>query len=210
MKKNLFSAPAAGGSGNCPLRQSFSDRVAAFSFLGFWQGNKTQLLLAAAVVAITVIFALWIFRRRRHGVFPEIPIETPAVAAAVDVDMGLTRVESPAAGKSRPAPSPGIYGKIEVMVGSLKISSFLITDNPLFIGRDPAQSLVLIQEPIVSKLHCQIFARSGKVFVRDLHSTNGVYLNDEKIDERELNDNDVVFLGKKGTVKIVYHRQEAI
>jgi hypothetical protein len=204
MKKRMFSEPAAAGRGHGPLRQSFSNRVAGFSFLGFWQGNKTQLLLAAAVVAVIVIFALWISRRRRREVFPETQSAAPAMAEAVD--MGLTQVEPQPAIESRPAASPGIHGRIEVVVGSQQISSYLVTDNPLLIGRDPAQSQVIIQEPIVSKLHCQIYARAGKVLVKDLHSTNGVYLNEEKIDERELNDKDVVFIGKKGTVKIIYHQ----
>ena len=120
--------------------------------------------------------------------------------------MDLTQAEPQETLASRPSPSPGIHGKIEVVIGSQQVSSYLITDNPLLVGRDPAQSLVVIQEPIVSKLHCQIFARGGKVFVKDLHSTNGVYLNDEKIEERELKNEDIVFLGKKGTVKIIYHQ----
>ncbi len=203
MKKNAFPAPAAADRGYCPLRHSISDRVAGFSFLGFWQENKIQLLLAAAVVAAVVIFILWISRRRRREVFPEIRSAEPPVVMAADMD--LTQVESQPASENRSAPSPGIHGKIEVLVGNQQISSYLITDNPLLIGRDPSQSLVIIQEPIVSKLHCQIFARAGKVFVKDLNSTNGVYVNEEKVDERELRDSDVVFLGKKGTVKIIYH-----
>ena len=208
MKKRLLSEPATDGRGHGPLQQFFSGRVAGFSFLGFWEANQTPLLLAAAAVAVIVIFALWISRRRRRDVFPPIQSEAPAEAEAVDgaLEMGLTQIEIQSEIESRPATSPGIHGKIEVVIGSQQISSYLITDNPLSIGRDPAQSLVIIQEPIVSKLHCQIFARSGKVFVKDLNSTNGVYLNEEKIDEGELNDNDIVFLGKKGTVKLIYHR----
>ncbi len=119
----------------------------------------------------------------------------------------MTRIEgTPDSGERKPSPSPGIHGKIEVLVGGQQISTYLVTDNPLPIGRDPGQALVLIQEPIVSKLHCQIFARGGEVFVKDLNSTNGVYVNEEKIGERELQDGDVVFLGKKGSVRIIYHR----
>lgn len=212
MKKRIYSAPAAAGRGQHPRQRSISGRVAGFSFLGFGEINKTQLLLAVAVVAVIVIFVLWLSsRRRRRAVFPEIQSTTPAtpaapVPAAADMDMDLTQVEPQSANESRPTPSPGIHGKIEVVIGSQQISSYLVTDNPLLIGRDPAQSLVIIQEAIVSKLHCQIFSRGGKVFVKDLNSTNGVYMNEEKVDERELQDSDVVFLGKKGTVRIIYHQ----
>ena len=162
------------------------------------------MLLAAAALAAVAILLFWLSRRRRRDVFPDI---VPAAPAAVHDEVGLTQLATPVeSGERRPAPSPGIYGKIDVRVGDQQISSFLVTDNPLPIGRDPGQALVVIQEPIVSKLHCQIYARGGQVFIKDLNSTNGVYLHDEKVSETELRDNDVVFLGKKGTVKISYHR----
>jgi len=204
MKKSQFSAPDAAGRGPRSCGSVRLDRAfAAFSLPGLWQENKATLLLAAAMVAAVVILLIWLARRRRRDMFPEIAPATPAAAS----DLGLTQIETPPdSGERRPAPSPGIHGKIEVLVGDQQISSFLVTDNPLPIGRDPAQSLVVIQEPIVSKLHCQIFTRGGQVFVKDLNSTNGVYMHDEKVSERELQDNDVVFLGKKGTVKIIYHR----
>lgn len=204
MKKSQLSAAVAAGRGRIANGPSKLDRAcAAFSLPGLWQNNKATLLLAAAVVVAAVILLIRLARRRRRDTFPETAPAAPAVAS----DLGLTQIETtPDSGERRPAPSPGIHGKIEVLVGDQQISSFLVTDNPLPIGRDPAQSLVVIQEPIVSKLHCQIYARGGQVFVKDLNSTNGVYLHDEKVSEQELQDNDVVFLGKKGTVKIIYHR----
>ena len=201
MKKNKFSAPAA-----------LNRACHGFSLLGFWQANKTPLLAAAAVIVAVVVLLVWFSRRRRQDSFPEVRAEGQARTS----DFGGTQVESQPAikeseasvpgGERRSAPSPGIHGKIEVLVGGQTISSYLVSDNPLPIGRDPGQSLVVIQEPIVSKLHCQIFARGGQVFVKDLNSTNGVYVNEEKVAERELQDNDVVFLGKKGAVRIIYHR----
>jgi hypothetical protein len=203
MKIRQFSARDAAGGRRSPFRSSFSDRAyAGFSLMGFWQANKASVLLVAAILAVIVVLVLWIARRRRQETFPELQPDVPDRTA----DMGMTQIEpQPEPVEKAPATaSSGIYGKIEVVVGSQQISSYLVTDNSLTIGRDPAQSVVIIPEPIVSKLHCQIFSRAGKVFIRDLNSTNGLYLNEEKINERELQDKDVVFLGKKGTVKIIY------
>jgi hypothetical protein len=207
MKKSQFPATDAPGRGRPSCGSSkLAPAYAAFSLPGLWQENKLALLLAAVVVVAVLILLIWLARRRRRDTFPEIAPAAP-VAATEPSDMGMTQVEVPAdGGERRPAPSPGIHGKIEVLVGNQQISSFLVTDNPLPIGRDPAQSLVIIQEPIVSKLHCQIYARGAQVFIKDLNSTNGIYMNDAKVSEQELQDNDVVFLGKKGTVKIIYHR----
>ena len=135
MKKNKFSAPAA------------LDRACrGFSFFGFWQANRAALLAAIAVIAAVVILFIWLARRRRRDVFPEIRSEERAGAAG----FGSTQVEaqpsslaslasvaseakvsSEAGGVRRSAPSPGIHGKIEVLVGNQPIGSYLITDNPL-------------------------------------------------------------------------------
>jgi len=192
MKKNQLPAP------------SVLDRACAgFSLTGFWQEFRVPLILVLVATAVVLAWLLWLARRRRQEDFSEI---RPAVAAAKP-DMGMTQVEEPTSSNERKsAPSPGIHGKIEVLVGGQLISSYLVTDNPLPIGRDPGQALVIIQEPIVSKLHCQIYVQGGQVFVRDLNSTNGIYVKEEKVAERQLQDGDEIFLGKKGTVRVVYHR----
>ena len=162
--------------------------------------NNTALLLVVVVV-VAIIF-IWLIFRRRHNVFPEIKFEAESSAPGKD----MTLIENQPDKVVRSASYPGIYGKIEVIVGNQQISTYLVTDNPLTIGRDPAQALAIIQEAIVSKLHCSIFSRAGQIFIKDLDSTNGTYVNEEKVSERELHDNDIVFLGKKGTVKIIYHK----
>ena len=202
MKKNIFSAPA----GFNPRRSHGESPgvlrcAAGLSLLDFWRENNSILLLGIlAVIVIAVL--LWLIFRRRHDAFPEIKF----VAAPPALEKDLTLMESPPEPAVRSSYSPGIYGKIEVRVNDQQINTYLITDNPLTIGRDPAQALAIIPEAIVSKLHCSIFFRSGRIFVKDLNSTNGTFVNDERVNERELGDNDVVSLGKKGTIKIIYHK----
>ena len=160
-----------------------------------------------AIVVIVVIIFVWLIFRRRNESFPEIKFHAeqppmPDNDKELSIIEGLSRNEPPVP----PPPGPGIYGRIEVLVCDQQISTYLVTDNPLTIGRDPAQALAVIQEAIVSKLHCSIFSRNGQIFIKDLNSTNGTYVDKEKVSERELNDNDIVFLGKKGTVKLIYHK----
>jgi hypothetical protein len=185
LKKKIFSAPAG------------------FAALGFWQKNSSALLLGGFIV-LAIVVVLWLILRRRHDAYPEIKL-TPERS---ELEKGMTMVESEIQPEkpARPATFPGIYGKIFIQVNGQQTGSYLVTDNQLTIGRDPAQALALIQEPIVSKLHCSIYYRNGGIFIQDHHSTNGTYVNDEKIEERELHENDVISLGKKGTVKIIYRK----
>jgi pSer/pThr/pTyr-binding forkhead associated (FHA) protein len=75
------------------------------------------------------------------------------------------------------------------------------------IGRDPAQTDIAIPELIVSKFHCSLHIIDGVVFVKDHNSTNGTFVNGQKIANRKLEDNDTITLGKKGTVRIIFHKK---
>ncbi len=53
-----------------------------------------------------------------------------------------------------------------------------------------------IAEPSVSSHHCEILLRSGEVLVRDLNSTNGTYINGEKVTESVLKPGQTLRLGQ--------------
>ena len=65
-----------------------------------------------------------------------------------------------------------------------------VPGQQLIIGRDEGCHL-RPASPAISKKHCAVFIRAGKVFVRDLGSTNGTFLNDEQVvGDREVLDGD--------------------
>ena len=51
---------------------------------------------------------------------------------------------------------------------------------PILLGRGE-DAKFRIQHDLVSRRHCEFFAAEGTVFVRDLGSTNGTFLNDEQV-----------------------------
>ena len=51
---------------------------------------------------------------------------------------------------------------------------------PILLGRGD-EAKFRIQHDLVSRRHCELFERHGQVFVRDLGSTNGTFLNDEQV-----------------------------
>ena len=53
-----------------------------------------------------------------------------------------------------------------------------------------------IAEPSVSSHHCEVLLRGTEVVVRDLNSTNGTYINGEKISESPLKPGQILRLGQ--------------
>lgn len=53
-----------------------------------------------------------------------------------------------------------------------------------------------VPEPSVSSHHCEVLLRGKEVVVRDLNSTNGTYINGEKITERVLRPGQTLRLGQ--------------
>ena len=52
------------------------------------------------------------------------------------------------------------------------------TTNPrLFIGRDPQFCRLVAQHPSVSRHHAEIYVDVGQVFIRDMGSSNGTWVN---------------------------------
>ena len=51
------------------------------------------------------------------------------------------------------------------------------------IGRAPGGSVPLADDTFVSQLHARVFIRDGKPFVEDLGSTNGTFLNRDRLNK---------------------------
>ncbi len=70
-----------------------------------------------------------------------------------------------------------------------------ITSPQFLIGRDPECNL-RPASPAISKQHCGIFVREGRVFVKDYGSTNGTIVNGEPVvGEREVANEDKLKIG---------------
>src|SRR5437763_8815097 len=79
-------------------------------------------------------------------------------------------------------------GKQEGKTLPIVLSQFLI-------GRDP-QCHLRPASAIISKRHCAILVKDGKVTVRDFNSTNGTFVNNEPIKgEREIHEGDSLRVG---------------
>src|SRR5579883_1327345 len=59
---------------------------------------------------------------------------------------------------------------------------FTIDVDPLVIGRDPGANIV-VSDPEVSALHCELRAVTEGILVKDLGSTNGTFLGPVRVRE---------------------------
>jgi pSer/pThr/pTyr-binding forkhead associated (FHA) protein len=79
-------------------------------------------------------------------------------------------------------------GKLAGKEIQVRLSQFLI-------GRDPECQL-RPNSPLVSKRHCAVVQREGRVFLRDFESTNGTILNEQPLQgEKELRAGDEFKVG---------------
>ncbi|MDI6828754.1 MAG: FHA domain-containing protein, partial [Armatimonadota bacterium] len=74
---------------------------------------------------------------------------------------------------------------------------FMLNKPSIFIGRSKRldNDLILDKDGMVSKKHAQITLGADGFTIRDLNSTNGVWVNGERIESRLLRDGDKIRLG---------------
>lgn len=93
-----------------------------------------------------------------------------------------------------------------IVVGGEATSSEIRVRLPMIIGRGKDANLTL-PHPLVSRHHCELFESNGRLFVRDLGSLNGTYVDNEKIDgQRELPPGHLLTVGTV-TFRAVYGGQ---
>jgi HD-GYP domain-containing protein (c-di-GMP phosphodiesterase class II) len=78
--------------------------------------------------------------------------------------------------------------------GPLKGSTFELLDAAITIGRDPTETIQILDQG-VSRQHARIERAGEMCFIRDLHSTNGTFVNDQRIVEELLRTADQVRIG---------------
>src|SRR5262249_1084526 len=79
-------------------------------------------------------------------------------------------------------------------------------NTEITIGRKPDNDVV-IDNPMVSNHHCKIIPVGNSLFVEDLNSTNGVFVNTKRVTQAQLQNHDVIVVGKHVLKLVDYPRQ---
>ncbi|AWV90931.1 DUF4388 domain-containing protein [Bradymonas sediminis] len=78
-------------------------------------------------------------------------------------------------------------------------------NSEILIGRSSELDMVLVED-MVSRKHARISARSGTLEIEDFGSTNGTFVNGEKISKARLREGDRVLIGTN-IIKLVHRDQ---
>jgi type II secretory pathway predicted ATPase ExeA len=136
----------------------------------------------------------WVeFTARTHRVVPNVvpgavPGAVPAVAPGV--------VPAPAVPELSPPPSaPSQVARVLLADQGQTVLERPLRPGRLIIGRTPDNDLQ-IDSKFISRHHCQIITTAESCVIEDLNSTNGIYVKAKRVRKHNLNDGDVVVIGK--------------
>jgi hypothetical protein len=125
------------------------------------------LLLLVWLFLLRVIWAVWSEARAPLTVQPT-PTPAPSQAAPAGK-----------AAAARPGPAEALKLKV-VEPPEHKGASFDLADE-VKIGRAATNTVALPDDSYASQLHARIFRRDGSLYIEDLGSTNGTFLNRKQV-----------------------------
>lgn len=128
--------------------------------------------------------------------WPDAAQESPAAQAVASAQAKLPADPRIAPTATTKADKPALRIRLVIEVGKSKGKTIPINKSKFVIGRDPECQLRPASEA-VSREHTRIEVRGGKVFVRDLGTTNGTLLGDRLLlgEEAEAHHGDRLQIG---------------
>lgn len=158
-----------------------------------WLQRSTLLavLVIGAIVLLAVALAVAASRRRSAG-----------PAFVVPPASGPETVVAPDGGIADPA---RVLGRFTILNGSMAGKRLGLGGSGIRIGRESSVCEIVLENPKVSRLHAEVVSIDGKVMLIDRNSSNGTYVNDQKIDRRHLKDGDIIYFGGRNAVAVAYH-----
>jgi hypothetical protein len=130
---------------------------------------SVQLLNVFKVLLLVVLYLF--FMRVLRAVWAELKEPRPAMAAPA---------MAPAAAPPNPAPQHAARAHLVVIAPEEQRGRSYELLDELTVGR-AAGCHIALDDRFVSQLHARMFRRDDQCFIEDLGSTNGTFLNDEKV-----------------------------
>ncbi len=181
------------------IQQTVLRKISEMGFFEkIWRQNKIIVIIAVVLIVLILVVLKIAFTPAAA----EKEAVAPDAAAPGEVGPDKTKLDD----VDGTVLEGDIAGSVSVLIKGDELGSFNITADGVIVGRDPNVVNIHIADNIVSKTHLKILPRGDQFFIADLGSTNGTYVNGEKVTETLVGPEDMVQLGKKGDVKLVFKK----
>jgi hypothetical protein len=119
-------------------------------------------------------------------------VETDPTVAYIPLADRLEHPLSP----SEAAHLPGVHGwALVVERGPSAGMTFVLPSGLTTVGRHP-ESDIFLDDVTVSRQHCRLLLDNNELTVEDSGSTNGTYVNEERVDRASVAPGDVILIGR--------------
>jgi S1-C subfamily serine protease len=163
----------------------------AIGQLPFWMLHPV--LTSSALLAMLAVAVFMLIPRR-----PKIPIDL-LNASTIETMVAPTGRDSDSSNVQR------MLGRFTILNGSRAGEKLGLGGSGIRIGREGAICEIVLENPKVSRLHAEVVSIDGKTLLIDRNSSNGTYVNDQKIDKRFLKDGDIIYFGGRNAVAVAFH-----
>jgi len=145
--------------------------------------DETLLILKGAFLVLLYLFILLIARSATKDLGGA-PQESIILGAAEAAELRAQLPVRPAA--FRVLEGPGLRTGSTLTIGSARTGSTLTIGSATVVGRDAGSGIRLDGDDFASSRHASIEPGADGVWVEDLGSTNGTFVNGERITARTL------------------------
>ena len=167
------------------------DADRAISTMPIWQLRPIGTASVGMLVLAVIIAATWFAARSTRPKFEPDVLKAPTVETVVAPN-GATLPQS-------------MLGKFTILNGTRAGEKLGLGGSGIRIGRESTICEIVLENPKVSRLHAEVVSIDGKVLLIDRNSSNGTYVNDQKIDKRFLQDGDIIYFGGRNAVAVAFH-----
>jgi len=171
--------------------------------LPFWQTHpRTTSWVAVILSSLTVLLILGFSRRHSMA---GVPIASERlVAPSSRVTSGGENAERSSTLFSERS-LQSLLGKFTILNGDRAGERLGLGGSGIRIGRESTMCEIVFENPKVSRLHAEVVSIDGRVLLIDRNSSNGTFVNDQKIDRRFLNDGDIIYFGGRNAIAVAFH-----
>lgn len=154
--------------------------------------RRRPFVTGIAGIVIAAVVAALLFPLLRRSTIPKELLTAATVETIINPNGGT-------------ASSRAMLGKFTILNGARAGQKLGLGGSGIRIGRESSICEIVLENPKVSRLHAEVVSIDGKVLLIDRNSSNGTYVNDQKIDKRFLRDGDIIYFGGRNAIAVAFH-----